>query len=271
MSKTSTMVCGVRGNRSAIQRFAAYVATRAPRMLSRDLRDRVAVRRDASRLAAQSDRLSGAMSAHEVLALVNEALPGGVSQDPDEITAFIESVVPLVPRVVVEIGTEAGGTTLTLARALRSVELVIGVDLFVQNAARIQRLVSTDCVYEPVYGSSQAPRTVETVRSILAGRSIDVLFIDGDHSFAGALADFRAYSPFVRPDGVIAFHDIVPDATLRTGASTWAYAGEVPLLWRCLRPWYESAEFVSSWDQEGRGIGRLTFDPDVVPDLSASW
>jgi predicted O-methyltransferase YrrM len=240
-------------------------------MLSRDLRDRVAVRRDASRLAAQSERLSGATSTHEVLTIVNEVLPGGVSQDPAEITSFIESVAPRTPRVVVEIGTEAGGTTLTLARALPSVELVIGVDLFVQHAGRIRRLVRTDGVYEAVYGNSVAPRTVETVRSILAGRSIDVLFIDGDHTFAGALADFRTYSPFVRRDGVIAFHDIVPDATLRTGQSTWAYVGEVPLLWRCLRPWYQCVEFVSSWDQEGRGIGSLTFDPDVVPDLSASW
>jgi predicted O-methyltransferase YrrM len=38
-------------------------------------------------------------------------------------------------------------------------------------------------------------------------RQIDVLFIDGDHSYAGATGDLQAWLPFVRPGGWLAFHD----------------------------------------------------------------
>jgi MMP 1-O-methyltransferase len=34
-----------------------------------------------------------------------------------------------------------------------------------------------------------------------------LLWIDGDHSYAGVKADVEAWVPFVRPGGVIAFHD----------------------------------------------------------------
>lgn len=45
----------------------------------------------------------------------------------------------------------------------------------------------------------------------------DFLFIDGDHSYAGALADLKTYYSLVRPCGLIAFHDIAPDELVRFG------------------------------------------------------
>lgn len=38
-------------------------------------------------------------------------------------------------------------------------------------------------------------------------RPIDVLFIDGDHSFEGCSADLKAWLPFVRRGGWVALHD----------------------------------------------------------------
>jgi predicted O-methyltransferase YrrM len=38
---------------------------------------------------------------------------------------------------------------------------------------------------------------------------IEVLFIDGDHSYEGARADFDRWSAFVRPGGHVLFHDAV--------------------------------------------------------------
>jgi predicted O-methyltransferase YrrM len=37
--------------------------------------------------------------------------------------------------------------------------------------------------------------------------NIDVLFIDGDHSYEGCKADIDAWFPFVKEGGVIMFHD----------------------------------------------------------------
>jgi len=36
---------------------------------------------------------------------------------------------------------------------------------------------------------------------------IDLLFIDGDHSYAGVKRDWAEFSPFVTPFGVVVFHD----------------------------------------------------------------
>lgn len=40
---------------------------------------------------------------------------------------------------------------------------------------------------------------------------IDLLFIDGDHSYDGVRRDWEAFSPFVRPSGVVVFHDTLWD------------------------------------------------------------
>jgi predicted O-methyltransferase YrrM len=38
---------------------------------------------------------------------------------------------------------------------------------------------------------------------------VDLIFIDGDHSYEGVKQDFEIYAPLVRSDGLIAFHDIL--------------------------------------------------------------
>jgi predicted O-methyltransferase YrrM len=38
-------------------------------------------------------------------------------------------------------------------------------------------------------------------------RPIDLLFIDGDHSYEGVKNDWNLFHPFVRPGGVVLFHD----------------------------------------------------------------
>jgi predicted O-methyltransferase YrrM len=41
-------------------------------------------------------------------------------------------------------------------------------------------------------------------------RPLDFLFIDGDHSYANVLGDYEAWSPKLKPGGVLAFHDYHP-------------------------------------------------------------
>ena len=107
-----------------------------------------------------------------------------------------------------------------------------------------------------VHDSSYDPPTVHTVRGLLAARPVDVLFIDGDHHYAGAKADFDLYAPLVRSGGLIAFHDIVPDFKTRHGRDTGRWAGDVPRLWQDLMPAYAKTwEFVEDREQDGLGIG----------------
>jgi len=57
-----------------------------------------------------------------------------------------------------------------------------------------------------IVGNSQAPDTMKALLDRLAGYPIDLLFIDGDHSYEGVKADYTLYSPMVKH--LIAFHDI---------------------------------------------------------------
>jgi predicted O-methyltransferase YrrM len=38
---------------------------------------------------------------------------------------------------------------------------------------------------------------------------LELLFVDGDHSYEGARADYRRWGAFVRPGGHLLFHDAV--------------------------------------------------------------
>jgi cephalosporin hydroxylase len=87
--------------------------------------------------------------------------------------------------------------------------------------------------------------TVEELRSRLGEREIDLLMIDGDHSFEGVKADFELYAPLVARGGFVAFHDIL---THQQGSA------EVDRLWRELRDRHPHVEFTDPGDDWGFGV-----------------
>jgi predicted O-methyltransferase YrrM len=60
-----------------------------------------------------------------------------------------------------------------------------------------------------VIGSSHSPQSLYKAR--LVCNNIQMLFIDGAHSYESALADWLLYSPLVAKGGIVAFNDIVLD------------------------------------------------------------
>ena len=74
----------------------------------------------------------------------------------------------------------------------------------------------------------------------------------------GVSRDFSAYAPFVRPGGIIAFHDIVPDFRTRHGITTGSDVGQVPAFWAHLKQnGHQTCEFIEDPQQDGYGIGLL--------------
>ena len=62
----------------------------------------------------------------------------------------------------------------------------------------------------PYWGRVRVMRThsLNAARELAAdGIKLDFAYIDADHSEAGALADFRAWAPLIRPGGIIAGDD----------------------------------------------------------------
>jgi predicted O-methyltransferase YrrM len=188
----------------------------------------------------------------------------GPHQVQSEITGFLEFAAQINPQSACEIGTAAGGTTFLLGQSLQSVRHMIGVDLTVRNKSKLRFFVRPTRQISLVTGSSYDPVIFAQVQQILADHKLDLLFIDGDHNYDGVKQDFLLYRHLVRPGGIIAFHDIMPDYMTRYGQNTGNWAGDVPKLWQRIKDLYpQHHEFVADRNQDGLGIGAIVYDPDV--------
>jgi predicted O-methyltransferase YrrM len=179
------------------------------------------------------------------------------NQKRSELLSFLDLLASRPPRFFCEIGSAQGGTLFLLARVCAPEATIISIDrriswvrslIHEQIADRKQRVLC-------VRGDSGSSETIRRVKSILGGNQLDCLFIDGDHSLTGVKADFENYSPLVRPGGIIAFHDIVPDHRTRFGKETMAATGDVPTFWSTLRSKFRSEQFVENMEQDGYGLG----------------
>lgn len=187
----------------------------------------------------------------------------GPHQIRSEILGLLAHIQTIEPCVVCEIGTAMGGTNFLLSQALPKVTFMLGVDLFVKNKPRLRQLTRAGLEHAYLDTSSYAPETLKRVEGILASRSLDLLFIDGDHTYEGVRKDFLGYRRFVREGGLIVFHDVVPDYKTRYGRDTGRWAGGVPQFWQKVKPLYPYREFIEDPNQDGLGIGVITYSSSV--------
>jgi predicted O-methyltransferase YrrM len=193
-------------------------------------------------------RSLGPLTDEEALAFARSfSWPGGSirpTQTTAEVLWLLERVRRLGARVVVEIGTDEGGTLFLWSRAAAPDALLVAVDTrplgplgrhspyalvrrgFAKASQRVELLLPRD---------SHDPATVAELRRRIVDRPIDFLFIDGDHSYQGVKKDFELYAPLVRPGGIIAFHDI--NSTIAPG---------VQRFWQEIAAAHETAECVVS-------------------------
>jgi len=101
--------------------------------------------------------------------------------------------------VIVEVGTVGGGTSAHIARYCPQIRKLYAVDIVKPDAAI--DVMHTVPHLEFVHSDS-----------VLAAKrfddkSIDLVFIDADHSAKGVFADLQAWVPKIKPGGVISGHD----------------------------------------------------------------
>jgi len=179
----------------------------------------------------------------------------GLTQKREEIQWLFDLVRAIRPRVVVEIGLDLGGTLFLWSRAAAPNAHLLAIDTslpgrlglwspfhlvrrgFAVGSQRLSLLMGSD---------SHSESTLRRVVTLLRGRAIDFLFIDGDHSRDGVWQDFNMYSPLVAPGGLIAFHDISQNP------AEWTKG--VARFWQEFSAEHETQERVVSGDP-GFGIG----------------
>ncbi len=129
--------------------------------------------------------------------------------------------------LAVEIGSWQGKSSICLASGLRSKRRarLVCIDPFDASgdkesrdeyAARQSRV---DGPLRSAFEANLADAGVRDLVEVQAGFShhfaatfrepIDLLFLDGDHSFDGVARDFRDWAPKVRAGGYLAMHDVV--------------------------------------------------------------
>ena len=125
-------------------------------------------------------------------------------QKPGELAWLVERVRQADPLVIVEIGVDQGGTFTAFSEAVPLAD-VFGIDI--GGGPWSSEGVRPFADPRVISGDSHAEATRDELIQRLADRPIDVLFIDGDHSYDGVKQDYEMYSPLV--NGIVVFHDIV--------------------------------------------------------------
>lgn len=142
-------------------------------------------------------------------------------------------------KTVLEIGTNKGGTSYAFLKLGCD---VISIDLHRQY--EVKKVEREFPKFKFVKADSQSDnRDLD----ILHGRTFDMLFIDGDHSYAGVKADNNRFSWHTNPGGLVVFHD-AKDSNLHKKQNNG-----VPQFWKEIR----GEKYVEYFDptEEWGGIG----------------
>jgi len=184
----------------------------------------------------------------------------GAIQKVDELHSLLSLLNESKPKVVVEIGTAKGGVFYSLCKLASQFATIISIDLpggkfgggySLEEAKKFKKFARNGQSIHCLRDDSHKKLTLEAVKGILKGRKIDLLFVDGDHSYKGVKKDWELYSPLVRDGGLIAFHDILFHPHVPSC--------QVDHLWKEIKNTHKSVEFVDFKDITWGGIGVLFY------------
>ena len=140
----------------------------------------------------------------------------GIQQVKMEIYKFINVLLKQKKvKNCLEIGLGSYGSTHFLWRLMFEKTITIEhqkyrVFRFTENMNKFHnKFVLNDLKSRFIFGLSHDTSSVEKVDKILESEKLDLLFIDGDHTYKSVLCDWLLYKNFVAKGGIIAFHDCV--------------------------------------------------------------
>lgn len=192
-------------------------------------------------------------------------------QVPDEIVAAMEIIERHAPRRILEIGTARGGTLFLFSRAAAPDAFLVSLDLAhgkygggysAWKTHIFRRLLRDGQRAEFVRGDSHEAASLDEVCQHFKGEKLDLLFIDGDHTYAGVKQDYELYSPLVREGGLIILHDIAKHPP--------QLQCEVDRFWNEVKGCFQSQEVIADRQQGWAGIGILNYSQAGLKSTAAT-
>lgn len=183
----------------------------------------------------------------------------GALQDLGEFASLVTLASDEDCKHILEIGAGNGGTSWAWSRFATT---VVSVDLpngpwGGKDISAVVAYISqtSKCTFTYVPGNSHHNDVFCKAKALVTPtKGVDLLFIDGDHSYEGVKEDYLTYAPLVRPGGLVAFHDIVQHAP-ESGC-------EVKRFWDEIKAKFTHLEFITNASQGYGGIGVIRMHPE---------
>jgi cephalosporin hydroxylase len=186
--------------------------------------------------------------------LAKIALKKGAVQKVSELSQLISLLKKRKLSTTVEIGTGKGGTLYAWCKVAEPAAVIVSIDLpggpfgggfKISDIKKFRKYRKKNQRLYFIRKDSQKKSTKEEVIKIIKGRKVDLLFIDGDHRYSGVKKDWKLYSPLVKRNGLIVFHDILfhPKVT----------KCKVDKLWNEIKNNYKHIEITEKDNDQGWG------------------
>lgn len=145
-------------------------------------------------------------------------VPGWETPGEQNLLLRLAQEVPL-KGVIVEIGAEYGMSASLFCYGAHQTIEIVSIDLFPGDLMNDHRKNLLEAGYGPLTPNRFVRSEQVQGDSGKLGLTwpqtgygeIDLLFIDGDHSYRGCKADIEAWTPHVKVGGRAAFHDVACD------------------------------------------------------------
>jgi Methyltransferase domain len=183
-----------------------------------------------------------------------------LKQNMVELLGLVRLIERQPLQTVCEIGTFRGGTLYLWCQLVQPNGSIFSIDLpggafgggyNERSLPFFESFITPGQSLDCLRGNSHEASVRDDFAGRLAGRQLDFLFIDGDHSYQGVRQDYEDYSPFVKTGGVIGFHDIVQRAT-HPELEVWRFWQELKASQKVTH------EFIETGNQRRRiGIGAV--------------